>query len=240
MLARVIGWAVSTVSPTAFAAKWAMGRARPEEIAWGLKTGECCDGAPAGLGDDPFITNLARQEDFTAYEEGSPVHPSWPAMHSAASAASLYLGVVLDLSAEDLLEARRVDFCVASFRSIAGVHYDSDNRAGLSIGHGIVEATLPAMLESVYGNGNGAVANATKAKMAKINKGFSCERSPNEDSDPADERRLTHTSISLSHAQGRTGSGGSKACERERKEEEERETQKHKKDNVRCSLYQLN
>ena len=32
LLARIIGWAVSEVSPSAFACKWAEGRARPETV----------------------------------------------------------------------------------------------------------------------------------------------------------------------------------------------------------------
>ena len=40
MLADVIGWAVSVVSPYAFAAKWQNGRARPEEVAWAAHHGE--------------------------------------------------------------------------------------------------------------------------------------------------------------------------------------------------------
>jgi hypothetical protein len=35
--------------------------------------------------------HLTRAEDFTHYDEGCPLHPSWPAMHSASSAASLWL-----------------------------------------------------------------------------------------------------------------------------------------------------
>ena len=86
MLADVIGWAVSIVSPTAFATKWQNGRARPEEVAWAVHSEDAhVAGASAtvvnkikeGLG-------LIDAYNFTAYKNGSPKHPSWRAMHSAA------------------------------------------------------------------------------------------------------------------------------------------------------------
>jgi len=40
LLAKTIGWAVSEVSPSAFAAKWNQGRARPESVAWAVQTGK--------------------------------------------------------------------------------------------------------------------------------------------------------------------------------------------------------
>jgi len=36
MIANIIGWAVSVVSPYAFGSKWHIGRARPEEVAWAV------------------------------------------------------------------------------------------------------------------------------------------------------------------------------------------------------------
>jgi hypothetical protein len=38
-LGRIIGWAIAEVSPAAFACKWAVGRARPEEIAYNISQG---------------------------------------------------------------------------------------------------------------------------------------------------------------------------------------------------------
>jgi len=157
MLADIIGWAVSIVSPTAFAAKWQNGRARPEEVAWAVH----CETAPDGVHIvDAFATveskiqalGLTDAYDFTAYEFGSPKHPSWPAMHSAATSASLYLAVLLDLTADQLEEARSLDCAVASFRTLAGVHYESDNMAGLSIGQEVIRRELPGYLEERYGS----------------------------------------------------------------------------------------
>ena len=143
MLARLIGWAVSVVSPTAFGAKWHEGRARPEEIAWMIATRDENVNAPADVETDISNLGLADQYAFTAYTNGSPKHPSWPAMHSAASSASLYLAVVLNLDELQTAEAIALDCAVASFRTFAGVHYESDNLAGLSIGQEVIRRELP-------------------------------------------------------------------------------------------------
>merc|ERR1719190_182344 len=90
--------------------------------------------------------------DYTAYSNGAPKHPAWPAMHSAASSASVYLPVVLNLTASQLLEAQRVDCAVATFRSFAGVHYESDNMAGLAVGQEVIRVELPKMLNNKYGS----------------------------------------------------------------------------------------
>merc|ERR1719188_2284513 len=39
-LGGLIGWAVQTVSPVAFATKWHVGRARPEEVAHSIRSGD--------------------------------------------------------------------------------------------------------------------------------------------------------------------------------------------------------
>ena len=161
LLARIIGWAVSEVSPSAFACKWSQGRARPESVAWAVKNGEL--EAPAHIKAKVDAMNLTSPEDFTAYEEGSPRHPSWPAMHSAASCASLYLGVLLDLTPEQLEETKKVDWAVAKFRSLAGVHYDTDNRAGLALGQEVIAKQLPEVLKRF-----GADPEAVRAKIEKV------------------------------------------------------------------------
>jgi len=182
MLARLIGWAVSEVSPSAFAMKWNIGRIRPEEVAWKLKngainaTGDEEKSVVEKLKGDDYIKSLGRPEDFTAYADvGCPVHPAYPAMHSAASAASLYLPVVLELSTDEIREARLLDYAVATFRSMAGVHYESDNRAGLGLGAGIIAKALPKVLEEWYGNGDGSVRRAVEGKLARVTKDFSWE-----------------------------------------------------------------
>ena len=84
-------------------------------------------------------------------------------MHSAASCASLYLAVLLDLTPEQIAETRRVDYCVATFRSLAGVHYDTDNRAGLALGQEVIARQLPDLLKRF-----GADPNAVRAKIDRV------------------------------------------------------------------------
>lgn len=148
-LGAIAGEMVLTASPSCFAAKWSEGRARPEEVAWLIHTNEIS--APPAIREKVAQLGLTRPEDFTAYQEGCPRHPSWPAMHSAASCASTYLGVVMDLSPAQLAEARRLDWAVATSRSLAGVHYATDNSAGLMIGQEAVRRTLPEYLEKKFG-----------------------------------------------------------------------------------------
>jgi len=167
MLSRVIGWAVSVVSPTAFAAKWRRGRPRPEEVAKAIIDRDPrVAGAPSDVVARVEALNLTQTgaTDYTAYTNGSPKHPSWPAMHSAASTASVYLPVVLNLNASQLLEAQRLDCAVATFRSFAGVHYESDNMAGLAIGQEVIRAELPKMLQNQYKSN----ALAVKKKLKQV------------------------------------------------------------------------
>jgi len=89
---------------------------------------------PQDLYDAIKGMNLTNATSFTQYPEGSPKHPSWPAMHSAASSASLWLAVVADLTEEQYCEVLRTDHSVAYARTIAGVHYPKDNIAGLNMG----------------------------------------------------------------------------------------------------------
>ena len=161
LLARTLGWAVSEVSPSAFACKWNEGRARPESVAWAIHTGKL--EAPQHIKDKVAAMELTKPEDFTAYKEGCPKHPSWPAMHSAASSASLYLAVLMDLTPEQLAEARKLDYAVAHFRSMAGVHYETDNRAGLALGQEVIAKQLPEYLAQF-----GADPEAVKAKIEKV------------------------------------------------------------------------
>ena len=149
------------MSPSAFACKWSEGRARPESVAWAVHTGEL--EAPAHIKEKIAQMNLTKPEDFTAYKEGCPNHPSWPAMHSAASSASLYMAVLMDLSPEQMAEAKRLDYSVATFRSAAGVHYDTDNRAGLALGQEVIAKQLPEYLEQF-----GADPDKVRAKIDRL------------------------------------------------------------------------
>lgn len=161
--AGVLGMATAAVSPSAFACKWHAGRARPEEAVWALQEGTLA-GAPQALQEKIASLELTRAENFTAYPEGSPRHPSWPAMHSAASISSMVLGVLLDLDEGQLQEARNMDYAVASFRTVAGVHFETDNLAGLEIGQQAIEAWLPDFLAQCAG----ADPDVIRAKIEKI------------------------------------------------------------------------
>lgn len=171
LLSQLIGWSVSKVSPSAFAAKWNQGRPRPESVAWAVQQGEL--EAPPHIREKIEAMGLTKPEDFTAYQEGCPRHPSWPAMHSAASSSSLYLAVVMDLSPEQIAEARKLDYAVATSRSLAGVHYESDNLAGLALGEEVVARELPDFLAQFASSPEEAeqIRASTKAKIARIREG---------------------------------------------------------------------
>ena len=85
------------------------------------------------------------------------MHPSWPAMHLAASVGSLWLAVVMNLSNEQMCQAQLVDYGVAYARTVAGVHYASDNISGLRLGQKIIADKLPTYLNEIYGSNATAV-----------------------------------------------------------------------------------
>lgn len=155
-------WAIRVVSPFSFCIKWAIGRPRPEEIAWQIAIGNLTsrkDRFPDRLTTKILSLQAMEPNALTAYREGCPRHPSWPAMHSAASSASLWLSVVYDLTQEQRCEALRVDYAVSLARSVAGVHYTSDNIAGLNLGQEVVARELPSFLAETYGSNATVVAN---------------------------------------------------------------------------------
>jgi len=146
-------WATAVVGPHSFAAKYHVGRARPEEIAFAIKSNHIDPSFVPGYIKDKVddIPNFDFAVNFTAYPEGSPGHPSWPAMHSAASQTSFWMSVVLDLTSEQLCQARLVDWGVAYARTIAGVHYGDDNIQGLNLGQEIIAQLLPIYMSNKYG-----------------------------------------------------------------------------------------
>jgi len=167
MLAELIGWAIRTVSPACFGLKWSEGRARPEEVSYCVGNGaddtQCPVLVPPNIIKRTFDkwVKLSEKDSykypnmnlygkaanaFTAYETGSPIHPSYPAMHSAASSMSTWIDVVADLTDDQRAEVRLLDYSIAYYRSLAGVHYPSDNRAGLALGQNILEKQLPKFL----------------------------------------------------------------------------------------------
>eukprot|EP00588_Corethron_pennatum_P005334 CAMPEP_0194284666 /NCGR_PEP_ID=MMETSP0169-20130528/28246_1 /TAXON_ID=218684 /ORGANISM="Corethron pennatum, Strain L29A3" /LENGTH=593 /DNA_ID=CAMNT_0039030551 /DNA_START=184 /DNA_END=1965 /DNA_ORIENTATION=+ len=153
MLAALNTWAVMAVGPTNFALKWKHGRVRPEEIVWLIAQNKLTqrDGVPLDILRTIRTLNLPSPSSFTAYSEGCPNHPSYPAMHSAASSISFWLSVVLDLTPQQEEEARRLDYAVSYARTVAGVHFVSDNVAGMTLGQELVARELPGYLEQWYG-----------------------------------------------------------------------------------------
>lgn len=155
MLAHINTWAVSAVGKRNFQAKWHVGRARPEEVAFRLQEMILNGDTSCFPSDFPSLMSqlsFSHQHDFTAYPEGSPMHPSWPAMHSAASSLSLWLPVVANLTPEQERQAKLVDYGVAYGRTVAGVHYDHDNVMGLALGQEIIAQELPKYLKYVFGS----------------------------------------------------------------------------------------
>ena len=70
MLANIIGWAVSVVSPYAFASKWQEGRARPEEVAWAVHTNDALvAGAPDSVVSTIQALALTDAYSFTACKD---------------------------------------------------------------------------------------------------------------------------------------------------------------------------
>jgi hypothetical protein len=69
----------------------------------------------------------------------------------------------MNLSEEQLCEAKMLDYSVAYARTVAGVHYDIDNIAGLTMGQEILAQKLPRYLQDEYGADYTAVKEAVEA-----------------------------------------------------------------------------
>ena len=127
-------WVIFAISPIPFLCKWYYGVPRPEEMANMIYKGKYSK-KDGGVVRKIKQMNLKDAFDFTAYKtEGSPTHPSYPAMHSSGSTASIWLAVVAKLSEEQFCEVLRLDYFVANARSVAGVHYFPDNITGFNLG----------------------------------------------------------------------------------------------------------
>merc|ERR1712157_5860 len=72
-------------------------------------------------------------------------------MHSAASALSMWLPVVTRLKVTQRVESKVMDLAISIGRTVAGVHYNSDNIAGLKMGQEVVARELPRYLATKYG-----------------------------------------------------------------------------------------
>lgn len=149
LFAFMNGWAMSVVGPHNFAAKWHVGRARPEEVIWLIRKGKI-QGVPNDIQRDIRQMNLRSAADFTAYEEGCPKHPSWPAMHAATASTSFWMSIVMNLNDEQLCELRKTDYAISYARTIAGVHYTDDNIAGLNLAQEVLARALPRFLKEKY------------------------------------------------------------------------------------------
>ena len=165
-VASINTWAFEVVAPVNFMLKWHIGMPRPEEVAWMIYNDEITtleDGVPEDLVSLIKSMNMQQATDFTAYYNGSPMHPSFPAMHSAGSTCSFWLPVLSKITPEQFCEALRVDYAVSYARTVAGVHYPQDNLAGLNIGQRIMREALPSMLEERYGYDSSMVASKLEA-----------------------------------------------------------------------------
>lgn len=144
-------WSLEAVALVNFFLKWNYGVPRPEEVAWQIFNDDDNDGVPSDLIEAIKEMRLKNAADFTAYENGSPTHPSFPAMHSAGSTCSLWIPTLYDISDDQYLQTLRMDYAVAYARTIAGVHYRQDNLAGLNAGQRIIREQLPKFLSEQYG-----------------------------------------------------------------------------------------
>ena len=98
----------------AFEAKYYFGRPRPEEV----------------FEDEYAIAGFK----LTAYPEGCPNHPAYPAGHGAAAAAVTVFEKMFRLSERQRRIVYDTAYHWAMYRTLAGVHYATDNMAGLLIG----------------------------------------------------------------------------------------------------------
>ena len=87
-------------------------------------------------------------------------------VYANESLTSLFLPyiVILDLTEEQYCEALRVDYAVAFARTCAGVHYGTDNLAGLNLGQEIIADKLAQHLATTYGSDPDKV----QAKMDRL------------------------------------------------------------------------
>lgn len=150
MVGHLIGWVIHTVSPTAFAHKYYWGMPRPEEVLGAWARGEY--EVPTNIGRElnSYVDKasiIKDERNFTLYTgEGSPTHPSDPAMHSAVAAIGLICSIIFDLTPELENECKKVSSNIAFGRTFAGVHYCEDNIRGLNMGEEVVAKILPDWL----------------------------------------------------------------------------------------------
>jgi membrane-associated phospholipid phosphatase len=166
LLAETMMWAISRVGTHNFALKWYVGMARPEEVAFQIASQNITTGPPRKVVNVIRELALKNATQFTAYPEGSPTHPSWPGMHSASSAASLWMPVLMKLTPEQFCQVQLTDYAIAYARTVAGVHYRMDNIAGLKLGQEIIARLLPDFINENYGTPKSVV--EAKVKLSRF------------------------------------------------------------------------
>tara|TARA_Y100001934_G_scaffold185334_2_gene218880 strand:+ start:224 stop:802 length:579 start_codon:yes stop_codon:yes gene_type:complete len=73
------------------------------------------------------------------------------------------MSVLIELRAEQCVEAKRFDAPAATFRRVADIHHDTDNRAGLALGQEMIAKQLPEYLEQF-----GADPEKVRAKIERM------------------------------------------------------------------------
>lgn len=72
---------------------------------------------------------------MTAYEDGCPCHPSFPAGHGCLAGAAAWAVIeYYDLPWHAVVQIRNAAYAWSMWRTLAGVHYAPDNIAGLEVG----------------------------------------------------------------------------------------------------------
>ena len=64
----------------------------------------------------------------------------------------MWLGVVLNLTPAQLCQVKLMDHAVAFARTVSGVHFRTDDIAGLNLGQIIIKDKLPEHLNMRYGS----------------------------------------------------------------------------------------
>lgn len=125
--------------------------ARPEEQFWHYIEGNL--DAPdwfkdSAVWDMPFFQReFTRAEDFTAFPEGSPDHPSNMAGHATLAGACEVPRAFVKLQPNHLDDLRRFQWNGAHGRSWARVHARNDNVRGLELGPRIAQIVIPREIE---------------------------------------------------------------------------------------------
>jgi len=109
-------------------------------------------GVPDVIKDAVKALPIRKAEDFTAYPEGCPNHPSFPAMHGANGGTTLWMAVVLNLNDEQLCQVILTDYAVGYARVVAGVHYPDETIIGLNVAQEVLARALPEYLAYKYGS----------------------------------------------------------------------------------------